>query len=373
MDASADEPLLLTPGPLTTSRAVKEAMLRDWGSRDQAFIGMNRAVLDQLAALAGGSGMVAVPMQGSGSFAVEAMLGTFLPPNGRLLVCVNGAYGSRMVEMVRRHGRSVTVLEQPEDQPTDVAALDRMLVADPAITHVAVVQCETTSGILNPVEDVARTVAARGRSLLIDAMSAFGALPLDAGAVPFDAVAASSNKCLEGVPGMGFVVAREQALAACAGQAPALCLDLQAQHEAMVKTGQWRFTPPTHVVAALAQALAQHRAEGGVAGRGARYRENCRILVEGMRALGFATLLDDAVQAPIIVTFRMPDAPGFSFERFYEALRQRGYAIYPGKLTVAPSFRVGCIGALGAEQMRAAVAAIGEVAAEMGLARPAAA
>ncbi|HEX2525132.1 MAG TPA: 2-aminoethylphosphonate--pyruvate transaminase [Geminicoccus sp.] len=374
MRYSAEEPLLLTPGPLTTRASVKAAMLRDWGSRDSAFIDLNADVLRQLAALAGDPDeLVAVPMQGSGSFAVEAMLGTFLPPTGRILVCVNGAYGDRMVQMVRRHGRNVAVLEQPENQPNDVQALERMLAADPAISHVAVVHCETTSGILNPLADVAHSVARHGRRLLIDAMSTFGALPVDARQIPFDALAASSNKCLEGVPGMGFVIARRAALAATETQAPALCLDLFAQEAAMRMTGQWRFTPPTHVIAALHQALAEHSAEGGVAGRGERYRQNCRILVEGMRALGFETLLPDALQAPIIVTFKLPNDPAFSFDRFYEALRQRGFAIYPGKLTVAPSFRMGCIGALGASEMKAAVAAVGEAVAEMGLAMPAAA
>ncbi len=373
MRATADEPLLLTPGPLTTTRSVKEAMLRDWGSRDQAFIRLNRDVLDQLAGMVGGNGMVAVPMQGSGSFAVEAMLGTFLPPSGRVLICINGAYGVRMAQMVERHGRELVTLVQPEDRPTDLDMLDRMLGDDPKITHVAAVYCETTSGILNPIEAIAALVARHGRRLLIDAMSAFGALPLDAGRTRFDAVAASANKCLEGVPGMGFVIARAEALEACQDNAPALVLDLLEQHRAMEKTGQWRFTPPTHVIAALHQALAEHRREGGVAGRGARYRENCRILVEGMRALGFQTLLDDALQAPIIVTFKLPDAPGFSFDRFYDALRRRGFAIYPGKLTVAPSFRIGCIGALDAADMRAAVAAAGEAVAEMGLVLPAAA
>jgi len=367
MPPCADEPLLLTPGPLTTSRRVKERMLRDWGSRDEAFIRLNREVLDRLTALAGGSGMVTVPMQGSGSFAVEAMLGSFVPPSGRLLVCVNGAYGQRMAEMARRHGRQVALLEQPEDQPTDVAALDRMLEADPSIGHVAVVQCETTSGILNPLPEVAATVASHRRSLLIDAMSAFGALPLDAGAIPFDAVAASANKCLEGVPGMGFVIAREDRLAACTGHAPALCLDLPAQHLAMERTGQWRFTPPTHVIAALHQALLDHAAEGGQPARLRRYRENCRILVEGMRRLGFQTLLPDALQAPIIVTFRLPADPAFAFDRFYDALRRRGFAIYPGKLTVAPSFRIGCIGALGPAEMQAAIEAVAAVLDELGL------
>jgi 2-aminoethylphosphonate-pyruvate transaminase len=368
MTGTPDEPYLLTPGPLTTSKAVKQAMLRDWGSRDQGFIALNARIRARLVELAGGAGShVAVPLQGSGTFVVEALLGTLVPPDGRLLVLVNGAYGARMVEIARRQGRSVVTLETPEDQPHDPQALERALVADPGISHVAAAYCETTTGILNPIAALAGVVACHGRRLLIDAMSAFGALPLDAREIAFDGLAASANKCLEGVPGVGFAIVREHALAAAAGHAPSLALDLHDQWQAFERNGQWRFTPPTQVLAALDQALVEHEAEGGIAGRGARYRANCRTLVQGMRAQGFATLLPDRLQAPIIVTFRMPADPRFAFEEFYGRLRERGYVIYPGKLTVAPSFRIGCIGQLGAAEMRGALAAISSTLAGMGV------
>jgi 2-aminoethylphosphonate-pyruvate transaminase len=222
--------------------------------------------------------------------------------------------------------------------------------------------------VLNPLEEIAAVTARHRRRLLIDAMSAFGALPLDARRVRFDAVVASANKCLEGVPGVGFAIIRREALEEARGQAPSLSLDLHDQWSAMEKTGQWRFTPPTHVIAALDRALDQHAAEGGVAGRGARYRRNCAVLVEGLRALGFVTLLPDRLQAPIIVTVRMPADPKFEFETFYERLGRRGYVIYPGKLTVADSFRIGCIGALGEAEMRGVLAAIREVMGELGVA-----
>jgi 2-aminoethylphosphonate-pyruvate transaminase len=368
MAHSAREPYLLTPGPLTTSITVKRAMLRDWGSRDREFVALDARVRERLVRLAGGAGThVCVPLQGSGTFAVEGMLGTLVPRAGRLLVLVNGAYGARMVRIARCHGREVVPLETPEDQPNDVAALERALAADRSITHVAAVHCETTSGMLNPIERIAEITAAAGRRLLIDAMSSFGALPLDARVVPFDAVAASANKCLEGVPGVAFVLVRNEALLAAEGNAPALSLDLYDQWLSMERTGQWRFTPPTHVLAALDQALDEHEAEGGVAGRGTRYRANCRILVEGMRALGFETLLPDDLQAPIIVTFRMPADPRFVFDHFYDRLRDKGYLIYPGKLTAAPSFRIGCIGRIGPDEMRGALAAIRSTLADMGV------
>lgn len=369
MTTPPPDPWLLTPGPLTTSATVKAAMLHDRGSRDRAFLELDREIRRRLVALVGGEGThVCVPIQGSGTFAVEAMLGTLVPRDGRLLILVNGAYGRRMATIARYHGRSVETLEWPEDRPVDPARLEARFAAEPRPTHVAVVHCETTSGVLNPLEAVAEIVARHGAALLVDAMSSFGALPIDARRIRFDGLAASANKCLEGVPGVGFVLVREAALEASAGNAPALSLDLFDQHDAWRRTGQWRFTPPTHVLAALHQALLEHEAEGGVAGRGRRYAENARILIEGMRAFGFVPLLDPEVQAPIIVTFAMPADRRFRFETFYELLRERGYVIYPGKLTVAPSFRMGCIGRLGPEVMRGAVAAVGEALAVMGVA-----
>ncbi|MGF1610158.1 MAG: 2-aminoethylphosphonate--pyruvate transaminase [Kiloniellales bacterium] len=362
------DPWLLTPGPLTTSPSVKEAMLHDYGSRDRHFIAINRRLRERLLDIIGNrEDFVCVPLQGSGTFVVEAMLGNFVPRDGKLLILINGAYGKRMAKICDYYGRAYVTQETAEDVPVDPKALQWTLTADPAITHVAVVHCETTSGILNPIEEVAEVTARHGRRLLIDAMSAFGALPLQAAKVPFDAAVASSNKCLEGVPGMGFCLARKTALEAARGNSPSLSLDLYEQWQGLEKNGQWRFTPPVQVIAAFDRALDEFEAEGGVAGRGGRYAENCRILVEGMRALGFETLLPDRLQAPIIVTFHMPADPRFVFEDFYERLRQKGFVIYPGKLTVADSFRIGCIGRLGAAEMRAALAAIETTLKEMGV------
>jgi 2-aminoethylphosphonate-pyruvate transaminase len=362
------DPWLLTPGPLTTSLTVKQAMLHDWGSRDQEFIEINAGMRRRLVEMIqGGDRFTTVPMQGSGTFAVEAMLGTFLPRDGKALILINGAYGKRMVRICDYAGRAHATIEAPEDKPIDPAAVAKALQADPAITHVCAVHCETTSGVLNPIAEIGAVVAKAGRRLLIDAMSAFGAIPLLATEVTFDAVAASSNKCIEGVPGLGFVIARIEALKATKGNAHALTLDLLDQWEVIEKTQQYRFTPPIHCIVAFAQALDEHAAEGGVEGRGARYRNNCRILVDGMRALGFATLLPDRLQAPIIVTFHMPADPRFLFESFYDKLRERGFVIYPGKLTVADSFRIGCIGRLGETEMRCALEAVRAVLNELGV------
>lgn len=368
MSPATRDPWLLTPGPLTTSATVKEAMLHDWGSRDANFIRINKEVREGLLEIAGATAThVCVPVQGSGTFAVEAMIGSLVPRDGKLLVLVNGAYGRRIVKICEIIGRAHAVIERAENQPIDPAAVTAALAKDAAITHVAIIHCETTSGILNPLEEIAKVVAQAGRSLLVDSMSAFGAIPVDVRNVPFDALAASSNKCIEGVPGVGFVLVRKSVIEGAKGNAHSLALDLHDQYVSMEGNGQWRFTPPTHVLASFHQALAEHKAEGGVAGRGGRYRDNCRILVDGMRALGFETLLPDAIQAPIIVTFHMPAAPNFQFQTFYDRLKDRGFVIYPGKLTVADSFRIGCIGRLGATEMKAALAAIRDVMKEMGV------
>ena len=364
------DPWLLTPGPLTTSLSVKQAMLHDFGSRDREFIAINARVREKLVAMAGGGeDFVCVPMQGSGTFAIEAAVGTLLPASGKALILINGAYGRRMAKICDYYRRAYEVLEWPEDAPNDPRAVEKSLAADSSLTHVLAVHCETTSGILNPVEQIADVVSRHNRRLIIDAMSAFGALELDARKTPFDAVVASSNKCLEGVPGMGFVIVRREFLEQCKGNAPSLSLDLFDQWKSMEANAQWRFTPPTHCIVAFDQAIREHEEEGGVAGRGARYRRNCEVLVKGMRELGFETLLPDELQAPIIVTFHMPADPAFDFKGFYDSLNAKGYVIYPGKLTVADSFRIGCIGRLGEGEIRGALDAVRATLKEMGVSR----
>ncbi len=352
-------PLLLTPGPLTTSEATRAALGRDWGSRDADFVALTGRLRTRLAILAGGADThETVLLAGSGTFAVEAALQSLVPRDGRVLVLVNGAYGRRMGEMLLRLGRDHLVREWAEDEAVDPAAVDAMLAADGGITDVAVVHCETTSGLLNPLEAVASVVGAHRRRLLVDAMSSFGALPVEASRLGLAAVMASSNKGLEGVPGIAFVVAERRHLDRCAGNASSLSLDLWAQAEGFRRNGQWRFTPPVQVAAALDAALDQLDAEGGVAARGARYRRLHAMLVDGMAALGFGTYLPPALQAPIIVTFRDPGPP-FDFGAMYDALAAEGIVLYPGKLTRAPSFRIGCIGAIDETDIVRALAAIG--------------
>ncbi|MGC2029023.1 MAG: 2-aminoethylphosphonate--pyruvate transaminase [Steroidobacteraceae bacterium] len=364
------DPILLTPGPLTTSAETKSAMLSDWGSWDGAFNELTASVCRDLVAIVDAQAEhVCVPLQGSGTFAVEAALGTLVPRGGKVLVPDNGAYCKRIVRILGYLGREAIVLPHAEQEPADPARIDAALGADPAITHVAQVHCETGTGILNPLAEIAGIVAKRGRGLIVDAMSSYGAIPIDARTLRFDALVAASGKCLESVPGMGFIIARRTVLERSAGNSSSLAMDLLDQWQYLQKTGQWRFTPPTHVVAALRAAINQYQAQGGLAARLARYTENCAALVSGMRALGFRTFLPDALQAPIIVTFHSPPDPKYDFAEFYRRVRDRGFTLYPGKLTAVDTFRVGCIGAIGAGSLRQAVAAVADTLREMGVNR----
>jgi 2-aminoethylphosphonate-pyruvate transaminase len=363
--------ILLTPGPLTTTLRTKLAMLHDWGSWDGDFNAVTASVRQRLLDIVHGhDSHVVVPLQGSGTFSVEAAVATVVPRDGHVLVLDNGAYCKRAAKLSQMMGRRVTVVGFAEDAPVSPAVLDERLRADASITHVVLIHCETGAGVLNPLAEVAAVCARHGKGLIVDAMSSFGALPIDARDVRFDALVAASGKCLEGVPGMGFVFIRQAILDGCAGHSQSLAMDLHDQHVYMAKTGQWRFTPPTHVVVALSEAIAQYVEEGGQPARLARYAENCRTLIDGMRAIGLKPFLPAEHQAPIIVTFHAPDHPAYDFKRFYAAAKARGFMLYPGKLTTVETFRVGCIGAIGPVEMRQAVQATAEALVEMGIPVP---
>jgi 2-aminoethylphosphonate-pyruvate transaminase len=355
--------LLFTPGPLTTSATVKQAMLRDLGSRDGAFIAVVRDIRRRLVALAGVSEdeYTAVPLQGSGTFGVEAALTTAVPRGGKVLVVTNGAYGARLAQICRVAGIDVRALEVGEERRPDPEAVGRELAADPAVTHVAVVHCETTTGMFNPVEEIGEVARAAGKELVVDAMSSFGAVPLDFARAGVTYLVSSPNKCIEGVPGFSFAIVRKAALAAAEGRARSLTLDLHAQWRGLEDNGQFRFTPPTHALLAFQRALDELDAEGGVAGRAARYRRNHELVLGGLRELGFEPFLPEELQGYIITSFRSPSHPRFSFARFYEGLSERGFLIYPGKVSHADCFRIGHIGRLGETETRALLAAIREV------------
>jgi 2-aminoethylphosphonate-pyruvate transaminase len=340
--------ILFTPGPLSTSRATKNAMLRDWGSRDAEFIALTQDISLKLEKIAGVDQKHrthnCVLIQGSGTFVIEATIDTLVPRGAKILVLVNGAYGKRMAKICKIYGRPFVTLETDEDTPPTENQITEILEKDRAIKYVLAVHCETTSGILNPIQEISNAASKAGCYLIIDAMSSFGAIPLSIKQIKCAAIVASSNKCLEGVPGVGFAIIDEAILVNAAKNSSSLSLNLFDQWQNFKNTGQWRFTPPTHVLAALGQALIEHEAEGGVEGRGKRYKKNRDTLIKDMQLLGFKTYLDSKIQSPIIVTFHLPNVKGFDFNEFYERLHKRGFMIYPGKLTKVDSFRIGCIG-----------------------------
>jgi len=359
---------LLTPGPLTTSSLTKEAMQMDVGSWDSDFRKITKEIREKLVEILletstktdilEADPYIAVPMQGSGTFSVEAMLGSFVPKNGKALVLSNGAYGKRCFESLKYFGRPSKMMDMGDFLPPDPNLVQKALQKDPSISHVVVIHCETSSGILNPIDKISQVVDKEGRSLLIDSMSAFGAIPIDAGKIKFDAIVSSANKCIEGVPGFGFVLSKKSILESSEGQSHSLSLDLYSQWKYMESSGQWRFTPPTHSVLAFLSALNQHKLEGGVLGRLARYEKNKDILISGMHNLGFETLLSKKWLSPIIVAFLCPADQNFIFEKFYNLMKDEGFIIYPGKLTIVDTFRIGCIGQVNENTMKEVVSAV---------------
>jgi 2-aminoethylphosphonate-pyruvate transaminase len=354
--------LLFTPGPLTTSDTVKAAMQRDAGSRDPEFLAIVRSIRERLLAIGGEASAgdyECVLMQGSGTFAIESVISSAIPRDGRLLVAVNGAYGRRIAQIARVHGIEVETLDIPESRKVTADAVAGCLAAS-RFTHVAVIHCETTTGIVNPIEEIGAAVAHAGAAFIVDAMSSFGAIPISLEAAHADFLISSANKCIEGVPGFGFILARRDALIAAKGRARTVSLDLHAQWAGLEADGQFRFTPPTHVLLAFHQALDELDAEGGIEGRAARYRHNYEVLAQGMAALGFQAYLAPEDRGYIITTYYYP-GDSFRFEEFYSRLSELGFIIYPGKLSQEPCFRIGTIGRLDAEHIQALLNAIGQV------------
>jgi len=352
--------LLLTPGPLSTTKSVKATMLRDWCTWDDTYNRIVEDIRSRLVALATPEpGYTAVLMQGSGTFSVEATLGSVVPRKGKILVIANGHYGDRIGLITQVLGIPTLLLDFGEVGFPDLERVESALTSHPDVTHVAVVHCETTTGMLNPVADIGRLVKAHGKTTIVDAMSSFGGIPMDASAIGADYLISSANKCIQGVPGFGFVIARRQDLEQCEGRARSLSLDLfQQWREMESKAGKWRYTSPTHVVRAFAQALSELDEEGGVAARHARYAENHRVLVEGMEELGFRCLLPESCRSPIITSFLNPPHPDFSFKSFYSRLKADGFVIYPGKVTHAETFRIGNIGNVFPEDMKRLLQAV---------------
>jgi 2-aminoethylphosphonate-pyruvate transaminase len=344
-------------------------MLRDLGSRDVEFLEIvsriRRRLLD-LGNAADGS-YEAVLMQGSGTFAVESVISSVIPASGKLLVAINGAYGQRIAKIASVLEIPIRTVVFSEAEPMETGRVRAALAGDPYVTHVAAVHCETSTGILNPVAELGKMVRERGRTFIVDAMSSFGGVPVDVPESCIDFLISSANKCIQGVPGFGFVLARRDLLLEAAGRARSLSLDLVAQWQGLKADGQFRFTPPTHALLAFSQALDELESEGGVPGRAARYAANHRVLMEGMEELGFEPYLSTEHRSHVITAFRFPAHANFDFPAFYGRLSELGFVIYPGKVSDADCFRIGTIGHLFPEDVRELLAAIRSTLAEMGI------
>lgn len=337
---------LLTPGPLTTTETVKKEMLFDHCTWDDDYKKITLSIREKLLELAHVSEpeYTAVLMQGSGTFGVEAVLTSVLGEGETLLIAANGAYGERMGD-IAAHGKIPYLMYREEyDKVPSAERIQAILEEHPEITHVSMVHSETTSGILNDIASVAKVVKTAGRTFIVDAMSSFGGVDIPVGELGIDFIISSANKCIQGVPGFSFIICRRDKLIESKGKARSLSLDLYDQWETMNKDGKWRFTSPTHVVLAFAQALKEMEEEGGIPARAKRYRENNRLLIEKMEAMGIRPYIGEEYQGPIITTFFYPEHHQFSFQNMYQYIKDRGYAIYPGKVTDADTFRIGNIG-----------------------------
>jgi 2-aminoethylphosphonate-pyruvate transaminase len=359
--------LLFTPGPLTTSDTVKQAMLHDLGSRDAAFIELIRRIRRRLLQIGGvDNGMYeAVLMQGSGTFAVESVISSVVPRGGKLLVAINGAYGRRMAQIAKTLAIDTETIVFSEAQPIAPGQIEDVLVRHQSITHVGIIHCETTTGMLNPVEEVGRVARRLQRTFIVDAMSSFAGVGMDIQSWGIDFLISSANKCIQGVPGFGFALARRDLLVEAGGRSRSVSLDLVSQWSGLEMDGQFRFTPPTHALLAFWQALEELEAEGGTSGRASRYAENAKILVEGMEKLGFEPYLAPPYRSHIITTFRYLRHPNFDFKEFCQRLSEKGFVIYPGKLTDTACFRIGTIGHIFPQDVRALLVAIERSLAEM--------
>lgn len=337
---------LLTPGPLTTTDTVKQEMMFDHCTWDNDYKKITLKIRKGLLKLAHADekDYTVVMMQGSGTFGVESVLTSSVGPEDKILIVANGAYGERMEDIAKHAGLFYGIYHQTYDQIPDAEKIEKILEEDDTITHVAMVHSETTSGILNNIEDVAKVVKSKKRTMIVDAMSSFGGVDIPVQELGIDFLISSANKCIQGVPGFSFIIAKREALMKTKGQARSLSLDLYDQWQTMEKDGKWRFTSPTHAVLAFAKAMEELDEEGGIAVRSKRYYKNNREIIKRFQEMGLSPYIEEKNQGPIITTFFFPENADFTFEEMYDYIKKRGYAIYPGKVTEAATFRIGNIG-----------------------------
>lgn len=352
--SAPERKVLLNPGPSTTTQSVKDALvMTDVCPREASFCAVYADVRERLARLAGDPAEIAaVPVVGSGTTALEAALVSLVPRDGFVVIVDNGDYGSRLCAIARTHGIAYRAFEAGWGRPVDLAALEALLEETRGqATDLLFVHHETSSGLLNPLDELTALGRRFGLRVTVDAMSSFGCLPMRVGEGGVDTLISSSNKCVQGMAGLGIVITTRALLERMRGEAPrAFVLDVAAEWAHLERTGQSRFTVPPQVVSALRQALLELEHEG-LEGRRKRYAESMRTLCAGLERLGFERLLDDAVQSGILVAIREPDAPWYDFEQLHDAMDREGFTIYPGKPDGEPTFRLAVLGAIDASDI----------------------
>ncbi|RZT42176.1 2-aminoethylphosphonate aminotransferase [Cupriavidus agavae] len=351
--------LLLNPGPVTLSERVRQSLLQtDLCHRESEFFDLQDEARERLLGVYGlaPAQWSAVLMTGSGTAALESMIAGLVPAQGKLLIVQNGVYGERIAQIAAQYGIGHAVVRHEWMEAPDLARLDAALGADPAITHVAVIHHETTTGRLNDIAGIDALCQQHGKRLLVDAVSSFGAEAIDFGG-NIDAVAATANKCLHGVPGAAFVIARRDALANAASRTYYLDIARLAKLQDQRNTP---FTPSVHAYYALVEALREHAEEGGWQGRHQRYAALAEEVRSGLAALGIEALWPAAQSSVVLRAYKLP--AGVSYEQLHDGLKARGFVIYAGQGGLSSQlFRISTMGALHAADMHRLVAGFREL------------
>ena len=337
--------LLLNPGPVTLTERVRQSLLQpDLCHRESEFFDLQDEARARLLAAydLDPAAWRAVLLTGSGTAAVESMIAALVPEDGKLLVIENGVYGDRIAQIAQQYGIAHEVLEHGWMEAPDLARIEAALAADPAITHVAVVHHETTTGRLNALEPIAALCRRYGARMLVDGVSSFGAEAIDFAGGEIDAVAATANKCLHGVPGAAFVIVRETALARAVRRTYYLDLGRLATLQAQSNTP---FTPSVHAYYALVEALREFEEAGGWRARHAHYAALADRVRDGLAARGMALVLPDGESSVVLRPYTLP--PGVSYDTLHDELKTRGFVIYAGQGALSASlFRVSTMGAI---------------------------
>jgi 2-aminoethylphosphonate aminotransferase len=339
--------ILLNPGPATTTDTVKKSLVvPDICPREREFsVLLNEIRNDLVRIVHGDDQYTSVLFAGSGTAVMDSVINSVIPGNKKIAVIVNGAYGERLVRIARTYKIPCLPIIFDWREKPDLKKLDRLLKNDTSVCCVALVHHETTTGILNPITEVGRIVKKYNCTYIVDAISSYAGIPIDIKESKADFLLSTSNKCIQGMAGLAFVVCKKSALESIKNyEKRSFYLDLYNQYDYLEKTGQTPFTPPVQIAYALKQAIKEYFEEGGDR-RYARYTENWKTLRSGLLDLGFTLLLKEDQESHILLTVIEPEAKNFDFEKMHDYLYDLGFTIYPGKLK-QKTFRLANMGAI---------------------------